>query len=120
MIPLTRSICMHGWTVALLLLAVPAIASTELADPMRPAPGWLAGQPPSEAQTTPERPMQPNIIVHGPSRKAAWLDGRPIKAGHSMGEVRVRRIESHHLVLDNGSTITMLEPARIKKERAGK
>lgn len=102
--------------------AIGAQAATpnQPSDPMRPPPEWLAVQQAGQASAPQESPFRPNIIVRGPGRTMAWVDGQPVRVGQMVGDSRVVRIDGHRVLLANGTAIQMLEAARLQKYGDGK
>ena len=82
------------------LLAVLASAAHAQADPTRPHPLWLAAQPRlpgTEATPEPSMPAA-HIVVTGPSRRFAVVEGEAVRPGESYNGSKLVGIEAGGVV----------------------
>lgn len=95
------------WQVALLgLMAIVPCHGQSLPDPTRPAAAWLAAQPraagaAAEAVAEPTAPGV-HIVVIGPTRKFAMVDGHAVRQGESYNGSRLAAINQDGLVWQRG------------------
>jgi hypothetical protein len=89
---------------AALAVLAPCHAQT-LADPTRPAAVWLAAQPRTPGASAPAEPGTPGaqIVVIGPSRKFAIVDGHPVQAGDHYNGAKLVDIDKDSLVWQRGT-----------------
>ena len=75
-----------AWLVTLLgLIAVPSAQAQAMADPTRPAPAWLAmqAQGPSSEPVAEPVSLDVQIVVIGPERKFAMVNGQTVRPGET-------------------------------------
>ena len=99
------------WHLAIAgLLSIAPCHGQSLADPTRPAPAWLAAQirvPGAAAQAVTEaEPSAPgvHIIVSGPTRQFAMVDGEPVRQGENHNGSRLVAINKDGLVWQKDGT----------------
>ena len=103
---------------------VHAARADALADPTRPAPEWLAAQPTVPgaevigADTTPGL----RVLVIGPTRKFAIIDGQIVRLGGSYNGAKLVSIHPGGVVLqqDGSKESLSMSPAVEKKVRVSK
>ena len=112
---------------ALLLLGLGSMAvahADSLADPTRPAPEWLAAQPSSPgAEVASEGAASGvQVIVVGPARKFAIIDGQLVHYGHTHNGARLVGIAPESVVLlkDGSKEKLSMSPAVEKKVLSSK
>lgn len=87
-------------------------------DPTRPPPAWLAAQPSaqgtvSQANQQSEPGLQ--LIVVGPTRRFAVIDGEVVKPGDAFNGSKVLHIDAGQVVVQDPSKSLKLTPAVEKK-----
>src|SRR5690349_10901018 len=92
-------------TFVAFVMLVPCHAQT-LADPTRPAAAWLAAQPAKPGASAPSEPGTPGaqIVVVGPSRKFAIVDGQAVHAGDRHNGAKLVDIDKDSLVWQRGTS----------------
>lgn len=101
----------------------PTLADT-LPDPTRPPDAWLALQPATadSPQASKGDEAGLSVIVLGPTRKFAIIDGQLVRQGHSANGVRLVSLRSESAVVqtDNSTDRLSMSPAVVKKIRPAK
>ena len=108
--------------VALFCLAGIDVAQADaMADPTRPAPEWLAAQPGAEGVGVDAAPGL-RVVVIGPSRKFAIIDGQMVRQGEIYNGAKLVGIYPGGVVLqgDGGKERLSMSPAVEKKVRVSK
>ena len=95
-----------------------------LADPTRPAAEWLAAQPvvPGAEVTGSNAAPGVRVLVIGPTRKFAIIDGQMVRLGASYNGAKLVSIQSGGVVLqkDGSKEKLSMNPAVEKKVRVTK
>jgi hypothetical protein len=95
------------WLLAFLGSAVlaPAVAQMQR-DPTRPSAVWLAAQPqaPGAAAAVEQAAPEAQIVVTGPARQFAMVDGQPVRVGQSYNGAKLIAIEADGLVWQRNGT----------------
>ena len=100
-----------------------ALAVT-LVDPTRPAPEWLALQPmmPGAAATASDSAPNVRVLVIGPARKFAIIDGQMIRVGETYNGARLVGFHADGVVIqkDGVNEKLSMTPAVVKKVEGSK
>lgn len=118
--------CARLFTVMVLAgLSCIGVAHADLlADPTRPAPEWLAAQPPVPGGEVVGNSSAPRVqvIVIGRSRKFAIIDGQLIRYGDTYNGSRLAGIHPDGVVMqkDGSKEKLSMSPAVEKKVRVSK
>lgn len=106
------------------LVALAPCQAQTLADPTRPAAAWLAAQarPPGSAPAAEPGTPGAQIVVVGPSRKFAIVDGHAVHAGDSYNGAKLVDIDKTGLVWQRGagSERSSMNPAVEKTAPGGR
>ncbi len=100
------------WGVALLALSWCGLAwSQAMMDPTQPAPAWLAAQPQVSGALAVEPDTSPTLqlLLTGPSRKYAIIDGQIVQPGDTYNGSTLVAIEPDAVVLQNDDTLQTLK-----------
>lgn len=120
---------LHGVRYFALLLVglghIGVAQTTGQTDPTRPAPEWLAAQAPvpgNEAAGPDNAPAGVQVIVIGPTRKFAIIDGQMVRFGHSYNGAKLVGIRPEGVVLqkDGVKEKLSMSPAVTKMVRVPK
>jgi hypothetical protein len=97
--------CLRTGSLAALLALMCAAPAHAQADPTRPAPAWLAAQPRAPGSEAPAEARTPDvqIMVIGPARRFAIVNGEAVYAGE----------------LHNGAKLVGIEHGGVVWQRAG-
>ena len=115
------------FSALLLLLGLGSMAVAQaqsLADPTRPAPEWLATQPraPGAEVVSDGAASGVQVIVMGPARRFAIIDGQMVRYGHTYNGAKLVGITPESVVLlkDGSKQKLSMSPAVEKRVRASK
>ncbi len=104
-----------------------AVSAQSLSDPTRPAPEWLAAQPPlpgavAAAQDVAATPGVLQVLVIGQTRKFAIIDGLVVRYGQSYNGSKLVGINPDGVVLqkDGKKEKLSMNPAVEKKVESHK
>ena len=116
--------CPVRWLGVLMgLAALAPVQAQTMADPTRPAPAWLAAQPPVPgAAPVVAEPTSPDvqIVVIGPSRKFAMVNGKPMRQGEIYNGARLVGIDHKGVVWQrDGTKEKMSMSPAVEKKIAG-
>ena len=99
-----NSLQSQGRRALALLAMVASAASHAQFDPTRPHPAWVAAQAPIGTQSAAREPINqvPQIIVMGPSRKFAIVDGQSVQPGETYNGAKLLGIDGGDVVWQRG------------------
>ena len=100
------------------------VLADSLADPTRPTSEWLAAQPPAPGAEAVAQvaPSGLQVLVLGPTRKFAIIDGQLVRLGETYKGAKLVGFHADGVVMqkDGSKEMLSMSPAAIKKFEVSK